>query len=652
MVQAVKANSLLILLLLYFVHSFGQKHKAIVLNLSINKQPIHELFAQIEQQSHLNFSFNTELINRDSIVSYQANKQTIEKVISQVFSDRIEAKVIGNHIVLIENRRKEKKKIKTIPQHQNITYTAYIINARNKLPVINASIYDISSRESILSDSLGRFEITCTDNRILRNYNIAKGSFNDTIISINFKTTGSQIIKLFPIEDDILPMKTKEVKYINSQEKSDFLLGMVPQEGLQTSLNLNNIYEKRFAQVSFIPIVGTNMTSSGIIENNVSLNILGGYNGAVKGIEIGGLINIIDKNIVGLQVGGLTNLVAGETKGLQVAGIFNKTKGSVQGLQVGGIFNLSTAQVKGLQVGGIANWSSDGTVGSQIAGICNINTGKILGLQVGGISNFSKDAVIGLQAAGIANSGLQKTIGLQVAGIYSQSGGIDGLQVAGINNLSTKKTNGAQIASISNISKTKMNGLQVALFNYAKVNNGLQMGLINLSDTANGVSIGLINLVRRGYHAIELTANEVLYTNLSFKLGSQHFYNIYTIGLSPTNKPVYGLGFGLGSKVKLYKKLFLSVDVTANYILENEVDTSNISLNILSKLDLTLEYHISNHFSIITGPSYNVHVSQLFDETNGTFSSQIAQYPFFEKVSNHTRTQMWIGGRIGLQISF
>ena len=356
-------------------------------------------------------------------------------------------------------------------------------------------------------------------------------------------------------------------------------------------------------QITFAYPVASNGTQSINHSNNFSLNILYGVNGGLTGLELGGLVNILDGDMVGCQIGGLSNVNQGFTKGLQLAGIYN----------------LNQKEVTGSQIGGIANLTNSSLTGFQLSGISNIARGKVNGAQLSGISNIV-------------------------------TGTSKGAQISGGHNLSTDTVTGTQISGINNTASTGMNGFQLSLTNYAKELNGFQLGLINIADSSNGVSIGLINLIKNGYHSVEIFGNEVLYTGVAVKSGTKEFYNIYTVGFQPNNPTIFGFGLGFGSKFNISKKLSVSADLTANYI--NELEDFDWKLNLLNRLDLTLDYHFNDNFSVLAGPAFNVHVSELGYENTGGFTTDIAVNPFYTEMVNNAQVQMWVGGKLGVRYSF
>jgi hypothetical protein len=241
------------------------------------------------------------------------------------------------------------------------------------------------------------------------------------------------------------------------------------------------------------------------VINNVSFNILGGYNGGVNGFELGGLFNIDKKSVQYLQVGGLFNIVGGHMKGVQIAGINNTVLDTVQGLQIGGVSNLVRGKFNGFQLGGVYNHVSD----------------SVKGLQLAGVGNFAKN-----------------------------------------------KVSGSQIAGVLNISNREMNGVQISgVINYAKKLKGVQIGLINIADSSEGYSIGLVNIVLKGYHKLSVSSDEVLNLNAAFKTGNAKLYSILKAGMNVSDsQKVYAFGYGIGTVLRAGKTFSISPEVTAQQL--------------------------------------------------------------------------------------
>ena len=167
----------------------------------------------------------------------------------------------------------------------------------------------------------------------------------------------------------------------------------------------------------------------------------------------------------------------------------------------------------GLSGNVVNDWSFNATVGyskgnnkMEVAGIGNISQGDVKGVQLATLFNIVKGNMKGIQASAIINR--------------------------------TRKVSGLQAAGITNYTDTILRGLQI--------------GLINRADTADGVLLGLINIVKKGYHVLEFSSNDVTYGNISFRTGTRWFYTIYAFGGQPQlgKKPnILSGGMGLGTSI-------------------------------------------------------------------------------------------------------
>lgn len=354
---------------------------------------------------------------------------------------------------------------------------------------------------------------------------------------------------------------------------------------------------EKVAQITLFGNVGTNMNNNYTTTNKVSANIFWGYNGGVNGTEVGGLVNSVVNDVKGIQIAGVGNVVGGEVDGTQVGGIFNVNQGATKGVQVAGIINVGK-EMKGVQTAGILNVAEKGSDGIQAAGLGNI-------------------------------AGRESKGGVQAAGIFNINGGTTNLQVASILNI----------------------GRNV---------KGCQIGLINIADTIGGASIGLINLVRNGYNRIQFSGSEVLYFNAELKLGSRGFYNIFHVGFRPLNQEevhfAYGYGFGTFIRTKK-KRLSHNLELLVSQINDIKRPTdlgvpSSSKLNLLNQIRWTMDYRVGRQTSLFIGPTFNVMVSKLVDQTTGIYNLDILPYTFFDEVTkgaDPTYLAGWVGINAGIR---
>ncbi|MCI5058732.1 MAG: hypothetical protein MRY83_21650 [Flavobacteriales bacterium] len=360
------------------------------------------------------------------------------------------------------------------------------------------------------------------------------------------------------------------------------------------------------AQLSIIYPVSTNGYMASKYTNRLSINVISGYANAVNGCEIGGVVNVLKDSMYGVQIAGFGNVVGGSSNGFQAAGFFNLVKKDVQGVQIAGFSNVAT----------------DSALALQISGFTNVCKGALYGGQVAGFNNLCASDLQGGQIAGFANT------------IH---GNLKGLQMSGFSNVTTKDVEGYQVAGF---------------FNSAKNVNGGQIGFVNVCDSMyNGVPIGFFSFVKKGYKRFAIGTNEVFYGTAQFKTGATAFHNIFSFGLRPTNNDfALGYGYGIGTGFDFGKRWTAEFNGVVHHILEDRIWESR--LNLLSTINLQLEYSLSKHLGIFAGPSLNFHVNDRYDyDGDGPFLSSVApSWSFLSETDNYTDYKMWFGLSLGLHL--
>ena len=382
------------------------------------------------------------------------------------------------------------------------------------------------------------------------------------------------------------------------------LFGWVSNVNAQTLDTAKEEKDVRAFQLSFVTPVGTNGMESAQYINRISFNILAGLSGGVEGAELGGFANITKGNVKGAQVAGFGNLVSEEMEGAQVAGFFNINRGYTDGVQVAGFTNVV----------------ADSASAIQVAGFTNVVRGSQQGVQAAGFSNTTAGSVTGVQLSGFGNMAV---------------GNVKGAQVAGFMNVAAGDVEGAQIAGFVNVAKNV---------------KGTQIGFINVCDSlTGGVPIGFLSIVKSGYRRFEVGGNEVLWANVSYKTGTERFYNIITAGASFENDELlWSFGYGVGTLVPVSDKMKINIDATGHSI--NRGSWTD-GINLLSRLNLGLDYAVSERFSVFGGPAFNVMVSrQDAPEGNGYTYLDVAPYDFYDHTSsNGVNVKMWAGFSAGIR---
>lgn len=232
---------------------------------------------------------------------------------------------------------------------------------------------------------------------------------------------------------------------------------------------------------------------------------------------------------------------------------------------------------------------------------------------------------------------------LNLVGGYSAANTI--LEIGGVYNVNLKSTKGVQIAGVMNYSGNSSKALQIAgVLNIAKEVSGVQIGLINISDSCAGVPIGLINIVKHGgKHEFEIAFAETLNTAVSFKLGTNHFYTIFSGGVNFLNStPEYAAGIGFGTDIKFRDKSWGNqIEVISYGITTNGKFAQG--LNMLTQLKYSVSKEFTPHFKVFAGPTINLTIS---DDCK---SESIAPWSMYSSNNGTTALNGWVGLSAGVR---
>jgi len=366
--------------------------------------------------------------------------------------------------------------------------------------------------------------------------------------------------------------------------------------------------------LSLVPDVAIPTICGAKTESNLSINIFAGSGGTLKGVEIGGIMNMEQGDVSGAQFAGSVNYVQGDVKGFQSSGAANIVKKNVYGVQSSEIVN-----------------SAGALYGTQVAGIANISGADCKGAQVSGILNTAAGLTSGAQIAGIVNIARRTDGNVQFGGIVNVTGNGDAVQIAGISNLADR-----------------INGAQFSLVNIARKVNGVQIGLINIADEVNGAPIGLFSYVKSvGLH-YQFFVDETGFGNTALRCGGNNVYSLLIAGLQAqtdmgADNFTWSLGYGLGVRYDLTGRWYINADITAQ-LLQHQ-DEWNDKLNVLTRYRAGGGFRVNGHFAIIGGLSANTLLSRVED------GSGIApEWLSNAKKKGDTWHRMWPGIFLGVEL--
>ncbi|HZI25821.1 MAG TPA: STN and carboxypeptidase regulatory-like domain-containing protein, partial [Chryseolinea sp.] len=578
------------------------------ITISFEQESVEVALKKISIQAGFTFSYNSKIIDRNKIISERFVGKTVREVLDQIFAGAIQYKARGKYVILTKAAIDEAKDHRVL--------TGYVVDESTGKRLQNVSVYDPVSLSSTVTDPYGYFQLK-VDEPSGEEIKLAirKLNYTDTLIAVDLDRR--QLINIQMREHaDKMNAFADSVR----QKIKRFWQTKVRSPQATNMENIQDTLYRKF-QFSVFPFVGTNHKLSGNVINDYSLNLYGGYSLGLRELEFGGLFNVVRGDVTGAQIAGVFNAVGGKMKFLQFAGIYNMNRDSVDGYQFAGMVNLNGNSTSKFSGAGLLNFTLRDSRATQVAGLGNATIGKQEGAHVAGLFNFSSKESRIAQVAGLTNVTI---------------GDFKGAQVSGLLNFTLKALEGAQVSG---------------LLNYATRVRGAQVGIINATDSIHGVPIGLISFVLKGYHKIEVSTDEIFYTNVAFRTGVRQFYNILTVGAKPNTfddeETYWTFGYGIGTAPRLSKTLSLNVDLTANQVVYGQ---SIEAINMINKLYLGLDFQIIKNLGVTFGVTLNGYITDTtYDKYQPLFTDYKPNIISDKMYSNDINMKMWWGGKIGLR---
>lgn len=585
--------------------SFSTKGQGILdkkISVQIVKQPLADALTTISKEGNFIFSYNSNIIKADSIVSINVQNYTVKQILQKLFNDTYAFKATGDYIII----QKESAS-------QAWYVSGYVVDGLTGERIRDVSVYDKEQLVASLTNDQGYFKLKLKDRLPSATLNISKAWYSDTAIVVkpgyNQEITVSIKPENFPLQEIVVDANDKDFNIEDSWFGKMFLTS---KQRIQ-SINLSKFFVDKAYQGSIVPGLSTHGKMSSQVVNKFSLNVIGGYTAGVDVAELAGIFNINKKSVKYIQAAGVFNIVGGNVKGGQLSGFYNGVGGKVTGAQASGFSNIV----------------ADTFVGVQTTGFYNHTGGSLTGLQAGGFVNTVEDKVTGAQFAGFVNIAADSVVGVQAAGFV---------------NVAAKQVRGIQISGFTNVNGGKTRGMQLSGFvNYTKNLEGAQLGILNIADTASGVCIGVFNIVKKGYHKVSVSANEVLPVNVTIKSGTHWLYNIYMGGMSfGQNNKAYSYGYGYGSELPIIKPITLNPEITGQIIYLGDWDAANL----LGRFNLNITAHIGKYISVFAGPSYNLYYDNQAIQRSG-YKNDLPYSGYKTNKLDHNMTS-WIGWNAGV----
>lgn len=396
--------------------------------------------------------------------------------------------------------------------------------------------------------------------------------------------------------------------------------------------------ERKHFQLSLItPPLSTNGSQFNKTINDISINTVLGISAGNRTFEAAGFTNINLYYTKGLQIAGFTN----------ISGIRPSDYKS-NGIMASGFANINGNLYRGIQAAGFAN-ASKGFNGIQCSGFANINKQTQSAIQATGFVNATVKADSIYQFAGFANVALIGYTKIQMSAFTNVADHIDGLQATGFGNIAGD-VNGIQAAGFINIAKT-VKGIQLS-------------GIINVCDSLDGIALSFINIVRQnGYRGWEFSINDWAPFQISYKMGTQKLYNIYSVSKLASGYDRYSFGFGFGHTHPLSTKTELNIELINHQAFSLKLPNKYGGYQArgydqMTQLKTMIKHKLKNGIGMSFGPTINF--SNQYYTSNLYFNQQDKApitnnkiQPYWKTFgdSEQTPTRLWIGFSAGITLN-
>jgi hypothetical protein len=581
------------LLLLLLLPGGAALHATDVLERTISvrfdQMPLKQALAEIARQGGFEWSYNANIIEESRNVTFVAEGLTVREILTHLLGDAYTFKQNGEYLIL----KRQKK-----PQQR---LSGYVTDRHTGQKMAGVTVYDRKTLRSTTSNKHGYYELPVSGRSEIV---VSKLDYRDTVLQVSSQT--SRLVKLDLYADSLLRPSDPSLRESVSRvavRLEDFFVNT------SQKLSARNVRDSlhRIAQISFLPVLGTNHRLSGSVVNDWSLNILAGYSRGNRVVEWGGVGNISREHVSGFQGAGLFNVVGGNVRGVQAAGGSNNLGGNLDGVQFAGVYNQTADTIRGLQFAGVVNYGGFGRAGT---------------IQSAGVFNLLRRGQAAMQLAGIANHA-RHISAFQAAGVVNTADTLYGCQVSGV-------------------------------INRAAYVRGVQVGLINFAREVDGVQLGLVNLSRRGgYVVLEASANDVFLANVAFKSGVPGLYTILTASIdpeSPENNRLWSYGAGLGARGRLTRWSGLSCDLISRHL--NEGGHNNRWQEWV-QLAMALDINLGRHFSIAGGPSANLFVADPAITETASLRERVTGRDLLVPGKNADGVlSAWLGWTAGVRVRF
>ena len=306
-IQPIKAAGIFLILFTGTITTtFGQRLLEKRISVDISRQRLDQALEIISNAGDFYFSYNSNLLKKDSLVSISARNNSVNDVLSRLFGNQFEFRESGNYVIL----RRAPLRLKLVTssaQSQDKYYTVrgYVIVDQTGQKISDASVYEKDRLSVVNTNANGFFRLRLKSKFKKASITVSKEYYEDTTVSIEPRLNQTLSITLVPLDlgestvvigpagtqapesiDLEIPINDSISRIFRYEKKDSFTIErtafgkwFVSSRQRLQSINLKKFFVARPYQISIVPGLSTNGKLNSQVINNFSFDIFGGYSG-------------------------------------------------------------------------------------------------------------------------------------------------------------------------------------------------------------------------------------------------------------------------------------------------------------------------------------------------------------------------------------
>jgi hypothetical protein len=190
--------------------SYGQANLQKNISLDVNRQRLDNVLEILSNKGDFYFSYNSNIVKKDSLVSFRASNKTVKEILTQLFNNTYEFKESGNYIII----RKAPIRMtlvtqKGVTEEKIYSVSGFVYDEQSGAAINEASIYEKKMLASALTNEEGFFKIKLKSSKSsTAELTVSKEFYEDTTIKIQPRFDQQLSITMMPIE---LPGNTEVI---------------------------------------------------------------------------------------------------------------------------------------------------------------------------------------------------------------------------------------------------------------------------------------------------------------------------------------------------------------------------------------------------------------------------------------------------------